>query len=198
MTRKKAHSVILCFILGLVFGLFAKYVDLFSFDFEISVFDAFQLAVTAFLACWVVVKLEKDSAIERCEKDILIEKLKVLEDIISHLKPIAVNNEIVLLSDVVTQIGAFDMLSNKVIDIMQSRYPSLLSNQDNDYRTDMADLDDLFTNDQIESMSDSILIENKNGITTCVYAPFRLDAIVSKLSDISNKLFNLQILLNRA
>lgn len=197
MIRKKEYNIIACFIVGVFFGLIVKYVDLFSFDFEISVFDAFQLAVTAFLACWVVVKLEKDSAIERCEKDILIEKLKVLEDIISHLKTMALG-DIVPLSDVVTQIGACDILSNRVLTTIQKRYPSLLSNQDNDYRTDMTDLDDLFTNDQIESMPNSILIDDQNGIATCVYTPPRLDAIVSKLSDISNKLFNLQILLNRA
>ena len=63
MTKKKLYNLLVALAVGIIAGLFIKYFRLFSFDFEVSVFDFFQLIVTVFLAWWVAEKLEKDSTI---------------------------------------------------------------------------------------------------------------------------------------
>ena len=198
MTKTQVRNILLLIVAGLVIGGLIKYWPLITFDFEIALFDVLTLIVTVFLAWWVAKKLEKDSAVERCEKDILIEKLKLMESIIESVKQKVTETEIVPLSDVNAQIGNFDVLSNRVLSNIEKQYKAILNNSV-DYRGDFELFDNMCSNDHFESFSqDSMVIDEHDGVSTCMYSHERRDAIEAKASEISDKIFNLQLLLNRA
>ena len=198
MTRKRVYNTIVFVFIGCVLGVVVKYWSFLTFNFEVNVFDVLTLIITVFLAWWVTTKLEKDSTAERFEKDILIEKLKVMEGVMENIKQKATETEIVPLSDVIALINKFDVLSHRVLDSIENRYKSLVK-VEVDYRKDLDELDDLCSNDKSETFPDnSIVMEEKDGISTCIYSKDRVDAIDQKSSDIINKLFNLQLLLNKA
>ena len=200
MTRKKVYNILVFLLAGTIIGLVFKYYKSFTFDFEISVFDVFALIVTVFLAWWVAEKLEKDTAVERCEKDILIEKIRLMEELIEKIKQKAIEAELVQLSDVNALINQFDVLSPRVAGSIEERYADLFSSnsKENDYRDDMEELDNLCTNDKIETMPNSMVMEERDGKSVCIYNDERRDEIEAKASKLSDKLFNLQLLLNRA
>ena len=198
MDKKKVYNIIVFLLAGIILGIIIKYWSSLSFDFEISVFDVFTLIVTAFLAWWVAEKLEKGSTMERCEKDILIEKIKMMDNFIESIQNKIVSSEAVPLSDVNELIHKFDILSTRVSGVIEQRYSSLFEDEHNDYRNDLDGLDDLCTNDELEGMPNSISIEDRDGISTCTYTMSRKEAIDDVTSSISDKLFALQILLNRA
>lgn len=198
MTKTQVRNLFLLIAAGLVLGCLVRYWPLITFDFEIALFDVLTLIVTVFLAWWVAKKLEKDSAVERCEKDILIEKLKLMEGIIESVKQKVTATEIVQLSDVIAQIGNFDVLSNRVLGIIEKQYNSIM-NEEVDYRGDFELLDNMCTNDNFDGFSvNSIVMDEHNGVSTCMYSQERRDAIETKASEILDKIFNLQLLLNRA
>lgn len=196
MTKKRVYNLLVALFVGSIIGVTIKYFSHFTFDFEISVFDFFQLVVTVFLAWWVAEKLEKDSTIERCEKDILIEKIKAMDGIVADLRQMVLSSDIVPLTDVNRLIGSFDEVSNRVIDTLEHNYNTILSDVENDYRNDIDALDNLCTND--EQDPDSIAVEERDGKSICIYEAVRLNSILSSASGIQDKLFRLQLLLNRA
>lgn len=198
MNRKKVYNIAAFLFAGIILGVIIKYWSSLSFDFKISVFDVFTLIVTAFLAWWVAEKLEKGSTMERCEKDILIEKIKTMDYFIDSIQTKIVSGEAVPLSDVNELIHKFDILSTRVSGVIEQRYNSLFEDERNDYRNDLENLDDLCTNDNLDEMPDSIRIEERDGVSTCTYTIPRKEAIDDITSNISDKLFALQILLNRA
>jgi len=198
MTKKQVYNTLILFLFGCFVGSVIRYWHQLTFDFQIRVFDVFALIVTVFLAWWVTEKLEKDSAVERCEKDILIEKLKVMEGIIESIEQKSTQTELVQLSDVNALIGKFDILSNRVAMSIENRYPSII-NKDVDYREEFEFLDNMCTNDQTEGFEPgSIVMDEHDGISTCIYSQERRDTIDETASGILDKIFNLQLLLNRA
>ena len=196
MTRKRIYNLAFFLAIGVIFGLLIKYFTHFTWDFKVSAFDAFQLIVTAFLAWWVAEKLEKDSTIERCEKDILIEKIKAMDGIVAALRKIVLSSDIVPLTDVNRLIGSFDEVSNRVLETLEHNYSTILSDAENDYRDDIEALDNLCTNDGQDP--DSIAVEERDDKSICIYEAERLNSILSSASGIQDKLFRLQLLLNRA
>jgi hypothetical protein len=172
---------------------------LITFDFEISFFDVVALAISAGLAIYVAGRLEKDTNAERCEKDILIGKLKSLEDIIGTIMKKASDSEIVQLSEIIALIGDFDQLSDRVIkEFQRLKYIYLITNR-SDFRADFGVLDSLCTDDRFDDWpSDSIVMDENDSFSTCIYSLDRRSAIQEKASEISDKLFSLQLLLNRA
>lgn len=196
MTRKRIYNLAFFLAIGVLFGLLIKYFNRFAWNFEVSAFDAFQLIVTAFLAWWVAEKLEKDSAQERSEKDILIEKMKIMDDTIGELKKIVLSKEIVPLTDVSRLIGNFDEISHRVVETLENNYASILSSEDNKYNTDLNLLDALCSDDNYRPQE--IAIENRDNALACIYSSARLNDILGTASVIQDKLFKLQLLLNRA
>lgn len=196
MIKKKVYSFLVAFSLGAVIGVAIKYIRHFTFDFEISLFDFFQLVVTVFLAWWVAKKLEKDSTVERCEKDIIIDRMKVLDGIISELRTVVLSSDIVPLTTVNRLIGSFDEISNRVIDTLNSNYGVILSNADNDYSDNLDLLDHLCSDDKHDPAS--IAVEDRDGESICIYTAERLNSVLDSASTIQDKLFKLQLLLNRA
>lgn len=198
MTSKQVYRILFFLITGGLVGIIVKHWHLFTFDFEVSVFDVLTLVVTAFLAWWVAKKLERDSAVERCEKDILIEKLKIMEGLVENVGQKTSITGIVQLTDVIALIDKFDKLSNRVTNSIDQRYSKLISS-DVDYHSDIELLDNLCSNDSLEGFpSNSIVMDEKDGVSTCIYSQERRDAIEQKVLDIIDKLFSLQLLLNRA
>lgn len=196
MTRKRIYNLAFFLAIGVIFGLLIKYFNHFTWDFEVSAFDAFQLIVTAFLAWWVAEKLEKDSAQERNEKDILIEKLKVMDEAVGELKRIILSKDIVPLTDVNRLIGNFDEISHRVVETLKNNYSSILSSEENKYITDLNLLDTLCSDDNYRPHE--IAIEERDNALACMYSPARLNDILGTASIIQDKLFKLQLLLNRA
>lgn len=198
MTRKQVYNILVFLFFGGVFGLLIKYWHLFTFNFEVSVFDVIALISTVILAWWVAKKLERDSAVERCEKDILIEKLKQMEGLVENVGQKTSVPGIVQLTDVIASIDKFDKLSNRVLETIEQRFSNII-NPNVDYRSDFEFLDNLCSNDQVEGFADnSIVMDEDDGVSTCIYSQERRDAIEQKTLEIIDRLFKLQLLMNRA
>ena len=121
-----------------------------------------------------------------------------MDDFIESIQTKIVSSETVPLSDVNELIHKFDILSSRVSGVIEQRYSSLFEDEHSDYRNDLDSLDDLCANDNLDNMPDSIRIEERGGVSTCTYTMPRKEAIDDITSNISDKLFALQILLNRA
>ena len=119
-----------------------------------------------------------------------------MDIIISDLRATVLSSDIVPLTDVNRLIGSFDEVSHRVIETLESNYRTILADSDNDYREDLESLDRLCSDD--EQDPDSIAVDERNGVSSCIYAAERLNSILSSASDIQDKLFKLQLLLNRA
>lgn len=193
MTKKTAYNILSFLFLGLALGLFVKYFRQLTFDFEVSVFDMFALGVTVALAWWVAEKLEKDSAKERCEKDIIIEKLKSMDALVEKLNNKIDDEDLVILTSVTSIIGSIDAHSLRITDQIRLHYPAVL-NQDVDYTAELDQLDDLCTNDEDGGMESVI----EGGLSVCQFTPERKEEISSCANLLSDKIFNLEILVNRA
>lgn len=196
MIRKRIYNLAFFLAIGVIFGLLIKYFNRFVWNFEVSAFDAFQLIVTAFLAWWVAEKLEKDSAQERSEKDIVIEKMKVMDEIVGELKKTVLSRDIVPLTDVSRLIGNYDEVSHRVVETLENNYAFILSSEENNYITDLNFLDTLCSDDNYRPQE--IAIEERDNALVCMYSPARLSDILGTASIIQDKLFKLQLLLNRA
>lgn len=193
--KKKAYNVIAFLIVGGVIGLIVKHWKYVTFNFEISAFDSFALLVTVALAWWVAEKLEKDSDKERNEKDILIDKLKYLDEQIGKLDEITVYAEIVPLSKVITIIGNLYTVTNHIEEVVKERYPDVFNNNpDASYVPELDRLDFVCTDDADEGMVSG----ERNHESICIYSEDRKTDIMSYSINISEKIFVLQILINRA
>lgn len=195
ISKKKVYNVLALIIVGIVIGLFIRYFKLLTFNFEVSVFDVFTLIVTAILAWWVAEKLEKDSDKERCEKDIIIEKLKSMDGLIEKLNSKVDEDDLVVLTSVTSIIDSIDAHSLRIMEQIRKHYPSVLEdNEDVDYSTELDRLDDLCTNDEDGGMESLV----EDGLSVCQYTPERKEDISSCSNQLSDKIFNLEILVNRA
>lgn len=193
--KKVAYNVIVFFLVGCIIGIIVKHWKFVSFNFEISAFDCFALIVTAALAWWVAEKLEKDSDKERNEKDILIDKLKYLDEQIGKLDEIALYTELVPLGKVVTIIGNFYAVTNHIEKVINERYPAVYKNNpEASYLPELDSLDFICTDDTDGGM----VSEERNNETICIYSEDRKNNIMSYSVSISEKIFVLQILINRA
>lgn len=193
--KKRAYNILVFLIIGAALGLFVKYVKQLTFDFEVSVFDLFALGITAALAWWVAEKLEKDSDKERCEKDIIIEKLRSMDSLIVTLNDKIEENDIVSLTSVTSLIGSIDAHSTRITEQIRNHYPKVLQdNKEADYAEELNNLDELCTDDTDGGMVSSI----DNGISVCIYTPERKEDISTYSNLLSDKIFNLEILVNRA
>ena len=195
ISKKTVYSGLACIVVGLIIGLFIKYFKVLRFDFEVSVFELFALFVTVVLAWWVAEKLEKDSNKERCEKDIIIEKLKSMDVLIEKLNNKIEENAVIPLSSVTSIIESIDAHSNRVLDQIKKHYPSVTDNNQNvDYTAELNLLDDLCTNDDDGGLESAIV----DGQTVCLYTPGKKEEISTCSNSLSDKIFNLEILINRA
>lgn len=193
--KKRAYNILAFLIFGVALGLFIKYAKQLTFDFEVPVFDLFALGVTATLAWWVAEKLEKDSDKERCEKDIIIEKLRSMDSLIVKLNDIIEENDIVSLTSITSIIGSIDAHSTRIVEQIKSHYPEVLQdNEKADYSEELNSLDELCTDDTDGGMVSDI----NNGISVCIYTPERKEDISTYSNLLSDKIFNLEILVNRA
>ena len=195
ISKKTVYSGLACIVVGLIVGLFFKYLKVLRFDFEVPVFDLFALFVTVVLAWWVTEKLEKDSTKERCEKDIIIEKLKSMDALIEKLNNKIEENGVIALYSVTSIIENIDAHSNRILDQIKKYYPSVTDNNPNvDYTTELNQLDDLCTNDADGGM-ESVIVD---GQTVCSYNLGKKEEISTCSNSLSDKIFNLEILINRA
>ena len=153
----------------------------------------FSLVVTIMIAWWVAQKLERDTSQERCEKDIIIEKLKMLDELIERLNHKIVDEDNVLLSSVTSIINSIDAHTNRIREQIKNHYPSVL-NSDVDFIDELNQLDDFCTNDEGDGI-ESIIVE---GNTVNRYTSDRKNIISSYANSLSDKIFNLEILVNRA
>ena len=193
--RKKAYNIIVFLVIGGIIGLIVKHWKYVTFNFEISAFDCFALLVTAALAWWVAEKLEKDSDKERNEKDILIDKLKYLDEQIGKLDEIAVYADIVPLSKVITIIGNLYTVTNHIEEVIKERYPEVFNNNpDASYLPELDNLDVVCTDDTDRGM----VSEERDNQSVCIYSEDRKTDIMDFSVKISEKIFVLQILINRA
>lgn len=193
--KKEAYNIIVLLLAGCVVGLIFKHWKFVSFNFEVSAFDCFALIVTVALAWWVAEKLEKDSDKERNEKDILIDKLKYLDEQIGKLDEIALYTELVPLGKIITIIGNFYAVTNHIEEVINERYPSVYKNNpDASYLTELNSLDFVCTDDTGGGM----VSEERDDESVCIYSEDRKTDIMSYSASISEKIFVLQILINRA
>ena len=194
MNKKKViYNIGAFFAIGVVIGLVIKYWRMLTFNFEVSAFDSFSLVVTVMIAWWVAQKLERDTSQERCEKDIIIEKLKMLDELIERLNHKIVDEDNVLLSSVTSIINSIDAHTNRIREQIKNHYPSVL-NSDVDFIDELNQLDDFCTNDEGDGI-ESIIVE---GNTVNRYTSDRKNIISSYANSLSDKIFNLEILVNRA
>lgn len=195
ISKKKVYNALAFLVGGVVIGALFKYFKFFTFNFEVSVFDMIALCVTAVLAWWVAEKLEKDSDKERCEKDIIIEKLKSMDALIEKLNEKIEGGDLVILTSVTSIINSIDAHSLRIIEQIKKHYPEVLEdNEDVDYSSELDLLDNLCTNDSDGGMESL----NDGGFTVCSYKPERIEDISSCSNQLSDKIFNLEILVNRA
>lgn len=194
MNKKKVIYNIVAFVgIGIVFGLAIKYYRMLTFNFEVSAFDLFSLVVTVLIAWWVAQKLERDTNQERCEKDIIIEKLKMLDGLIERLNNKIVDEDIMILSSVTSIINSIDAHTNRIKEQIEKHYPSVLKTNV-DFQNELDQLDDLCTNDKDGGMETIIIDEN----SVCQYTSERKNDIGLCANALSDKIFNLEILVNRA
>ena len=193
MTKKQAYNLIVFLGAGAFIGLFAKYANMLTFNFEISVFDVFSLIVTAVLAWWVAEKLEKDSDKERCEKEIIIEKLKSVDSLVEKLNS-RIEDRVVSLTEITSIINSIDALTNRIIEQIRTRYFSIQLNDNVIYSNELNLLDVLCTDDGDGGMISTI----ENGTSVCIYTPERKEDISECSNQLSDKIFNMEILVNRA
>lgn len=193
--KKQAYNALAFIFIGVGIGLLVKYFNQLTFNFEVSVFDMFALCVTVILAWWVAEKLEKDSDRERCEKDIIIEKLKSMDELIVKLNEKIESNTIMPLTMVTSFINSIDAHSTRIMEQIRNHYPSVINDhQDADYTNELNQLDDLCTNDADGGMVSGI----DNDVSVCIYSPERVEDIGVYSNLLSDKIFNLEILVNRA
>lgn len=195
ISKKQAYNVLVFTAIGVGAGLLVKHVNQLTFNFEVSVFDMFALCVTAALAWWVAEKLEKDSDKERCEKEILIEKFKSMDELIEKLNEKIESDTIIPLTMVTSIINSIDALSTRIMEQIRIHYPSVLRKYpDANYMEELNKLDDLCTNDADGGMVSDI----ERNVSVCVYSPERVEDIGECSNLLSDKIFNLEILVNRA
>lgn len=193
--KKQVYNILVLFFAGIVVGVIIKYFKSFTFNFEVSVFDVFALFVTAALAWWVAEKLEKDSAKERCEKDIIIEKLKSMDGLVEKLNKEIEEDDLVILTSVTSIINSIDAHSERIMEQLKKHYPSVRTDkEDVNYMAELELLDNLCTDDADGGMASLV----EKGLTVCQYTPERKDEISTCTNQLSDKIFNLEILVNRA
>ena len=195
ISKKKVYNVLAFITIGVGAGLFVKHVNQLTFNFEVSVFDMFALCVTVALAWWVAEKLEKDSDKERCEKDIIIEKLKSMDELIDKLNEKIESDTIIPLTMVTSVINSIDALSTRIMEQIKNHYPSVIrEHPDAVLVEELNQLDNLCTNDADGGMVSDI----EHDVSVCVYTPERVADIWVCANSLSDKIFNLEILVNRA
>lgn len=195
ISKKKVYNVLAFVAVGIVLGLIIKYFNMLTFNFEVSVFDLFALLVTIAIAWWVAEKLEKDSDKERCEKDIIIEKLKSMDGIVEKLNNKIEDEDMVILTSVTSLIDSIDAHSLRILEQIRKHYPAVLNdNEDVNYTEELDQLDNLCTNDADGGMESLI----DGDLSVCQYTSERKDEINSCTNQLSDKIFNLEILVNRA
>lgn len=196
MIRKKhAYNIIVFLAFGIGLGLFVKYIGRLTFNFEVSVFDSFALCVTAALAWWVAEKLEKDSEKERYEKDIIIEKIRAMDGLVEKLNNKIEGDDPISLTAVNSIFNSVDTISNRIVEILKTSYPSVYKNHlEWDYISELNRLDELCTDDTDGGINFYI----SDGLSVCTYSPERIEDIGACSNLFSDKLFNLEILVNRA
>ena len=193
--KKQVYNILVLFFAGIVVGVIIKYFKSFTFNFEVSVFDVFALFVTAALAWWVAEKLEKDSAKERCEKDIIIEKLKSMDGLVEKLNKEIEEDDLVILTSVTSIINSIDAHSERIMEQLKKHYPSVRTDkEDVNYMAELELLDNLCTDDADGGMASLV----EKGLTVCQYTPERKDEISTCTNQLSDKIFNLEIFVNRA
>lgn len=194
-SKKKVYNILALLVVGMIVGMFFKYFKMLTFNFEVNVFDMFALLVTVVLAWWVAEKLEKDTVEERCEKEIIIEKLKSMDGLIEKLNNKIEEDDLVVLTTVTSIINSIDAHSSRILEQIKKYYPTVLDdNSDVDYSMELNQLDDLCTNDAGEGMESLI----DGGLSVCQYTLERKVEISSCSNQLSDKIFNLEILVNRA
>ena len=195
MTRKTAYNSLVFLFAGGVIGVLVKHWPLFTFNFEVSVLDVLALIVTVFLAWWVAEKLEKDSDKERCEKDIIIEKLKAVDELVAKLSEKVSDSEIVSLTSIVAIIGNIDALSTRICNQIRTRYSAMVRDHARlFYEDELTELDNLCTDDADGEM----VSESRDNSSVCLYSENRKADINNCATRLSDKIFNLEILINRA
>lgn len=165
-----------------------------SITWKIELFDIISLIITILLAIYVATSLERRVQDDRIEKELHIEQIRQIEQIIGEIENI-LRGEVINHNAIVSRISKVRIKKNNVFQALEECLPDKFSSfkEKTDNITQTIDsLKRLLTDTSVDNKTDVVM---KKGILT--YSPTRLSDINNAICGLENELYRLKISLNR-
>lgn len=161
---------------------------------KIELFDLVSLIVTIILAVYVATSLERRVQDDRIEKELHIEQINQIEQILNELENI-LREENIQYANVISRISKIRIKKNNIVNAIKECLPELSSSikDKTDIITQSIDsLKRLLTDTSVDNNTDVVM---KDGILT--YSFNRISDINNSICALENELYRLKIILNR-
>lgn len=165
-----------------------------SVRWKVELFDVISLFVTILLAIYVATSLERRVQDDRIEKELHIEQIRQIEQIISEIENI-LRSDNIKYNDIISRISKIRIKKNNVFGALQECLPDKISSfkDKTDSITQTIDsLKRLLTHTSVDNKTDVVM---KKGILS--YSPTRISDINNTICVLENELYRLKISLNR-
>lgn len=165
-----------------------------SISWKVELIDIISLVVTILLAIYVATSLESRVQDDRVEKELHIEQIRQIEQLICEIENL-LRSDSIKYNEVISRISKIRIKKNNVFGALQECLPdkgsSFKDRIDNITQT-IDSLKRLLTDTSVDSKTDVVM---KNGILT--YSSTRTSDINNAICVLENELYRLKISLNR-
>lgn len=185
--------LIIALLTGICIGLPFSIRDI-SVSWKIELFDLVSLLVTIILAIYVATSLERRVQDDRIEKELHIEQINQIEQILNELENI-LREEKIQYANVISRISKIRIKKNNIVNAIKECLPELSSaiKDKTDTITQSIDsLKRLLTDTSVDNNTDVVM---KDGILT--YSFNRISDINNSICALENELYRLKIIINR-
>ena len=166
----------------------------FSFTWKIELFDIFSLFVTIGLAIYVAASLKRQIQDDRIEKELHIEQINQIEQILSEIENVLRQDKIQY-NGIVSRISKIRIKKNNIFSALQEcipEYVSTFNEKTNSISQDIEALKRLLTDTSVGSNPDVVMTDGM-----LKYSIARLSNINKAIYGLENDLYRLKITLNR-
>ena len=161
---------------------------------KIELFDLISLIVTILLAIYVAISLERRVQDDRVEKELHIEQINQIEQIINELESILRSDDIQY-QDIISRISKIRIKKNNIVNAIKDCLPELsaiIKDRTDSITRSIDSLKRLLTETSVDNNTDVVMV---NGILT--YSSNRISDISNSIYALENELYRLKIIINR-
>lgn len=160
---------------------------------KIELFDLISLFVTILLAIYVATSLERRVQDDRIEKELHIEQIGQIEDLLSEIEAI-LRTESIQYRNIISRVSKIRIKKNSIFNALQESLPKQdsLKDKTNSITQTIDTLRRLLTETSVDSSDDVVM---KDGVLT--YSTTRISDINNTICTLENELYRLKIILNR-